>query len=134
YALFRQAYRPGSPASVLVGDEDASVTISYTPTVDARTHNNSYGSGIPVVDLSNASTIDQFVWNHEDMVIVVANGNAGPAQATIASPAVAKNDFSSAASANGRQPMVSIDSNASFSSHGPTADLRFGSLVSTPGQ
>src|SRR5436853_464286 len=47
---------------------------------------------------------------------------------------VAKNDFSSAASSNGRQPMSAIDSITNFSSHGPTADGRFGVTVATPGE
>ena len=68
------------------------------------------------------------------MVIVVSAGNAGPDAGSIGSPSVAKNELSSGASANGRQPMVSIDSMASFSSHGPTGDGRFGVDVATPGQ
>ena len=77
---------------------------------------------------------DQFVWDHEDMVIVVSAGNGGPGASTISTPSIAKNDISSAASANGRQPMVSIDSMAAFSSHGPTVDGRFGPDLATPGQ
>lgn len=132
YDLFRQAYRPSNPASVL-GYDPAAYT-NYNPLEDARTHNNSYGLTIPVVDLGDAIRTDQFVWDHEDMSIVISAGNGGSGAGTTGSPAVAKNIFASAASVNGRQPMASIDSLASFSSHGPTADGRFGITVATPGQ
>ncbi|MPZ69606.1 MAG: S8 family serine peptidase [Actinobacteria bacterium] len=132
YDLFRQAYRPSDPASV--GVYDAGAYANYTPLEDARTHNNSYGLTVPVLDLGDAVRTDDFVWEHEDMAIVTSAGNAGPGAASIGSPAIAKNVFASAASANGRQPMVSIDSLAIFSSHGPTADGRFGVTVATPGQ
>jgi hypothetical protein len=137
YNMFRQAYRPRDPAGVPtsspVGGNVADYA-NYIASEDARTHNNSWGSLTGVVDDGTALRFDRFVWDHEDMVIVVSAGNDGPNPARISTPSVAKNDFSSAASANGRQPMVSIDSLASFSSHGPTADGRFGPDLATPGQ
>ena len=156
YDLWRQAYRPRNPASVpetspVTGNpidhspecvdppddpEEEGITPSYCYRAmeDARTHNNSYGLIVNLVDDGTALTLDRFVWDHEDMSIIVSAGNEGPGAATIGSPSVAKNEFSSGASANGRQPMVSIDSMAIFSSHGPTADGRFGVDVATPGQ
>ncbi len=151
YQLWRQAYRPRKPASVSgtspatgnpvdsspsCTDPAGATAISscYRPLEDARTHNNSYGLIAPVIDEGSAVDLDQFVWDHEDMVIVVSAGNAGPDPFSIGSPSVAKNELSSGAMANGRQPMVSIDSMASFSSHGPTADGRFGPDLATPGQ
>jgi hypothetical protein len=138
YDLWRQAYRPRDPASVLESSEvdgnPADYTTNYIPTEDARTHNNSYGLLAPVIDEGSAEALDRFVWDHEDMTIVVSAGNAGPNPGTIGSPSVAKNELSSGASANGRQPMVSIDSMAAFSSHGPTGDGRFGVDLATPGQ
>jgi hypothetical protein len=139
YDLWRQAYRPRDPASVLEtstanGNPGDYVSPGYVPLEDARTHNNSYGLIAPVIDDGSAARLDKFVWDHEDMVIVVSAGNAGPDPASIGSPSVAKNELSSGASANGRQPMVSIDSMASFSSHGPTGDGRFGVDLATPGQ
>ncbi len=133
YDLFRQAYRPSNPASV-PDDYDAAQLSIYNPLQDARTHNNSYGLGIPVADLGDALRADQFVWDHEDMNIIISASNGGPGTATITAPGVAKNILTSAASANGRQPMASIDSLAVFSSHGPTGDGRFGPTVATPGQ
>ena len=103
------------------------------PRTRARTTTRT-GCIAPVIDDGTAVKIDQFVWDHEDMVIVVSAGNAGPDPGSVGSPSIAKNNFSSGASANGRQPMVSIDSMANFSSHGPTGDGRFGPDLATPGQ
>ena len=138
YDLFAQAYRPSAPASV---PEEPTATERakwrtevYEPLTDARTHNNSYGLVVPIADLGNADALDRFVWDHEDMVVAVSASNDGPSVGTIGSPSVAKNNISSAASDNGRQPMSSIDTMAHFSSHGPTGDGRFGPDIATPGQ
>ena len=138
YDLWRQAYRPREPSGVseTSGEQGnpGGYTKNYRAREDARTHNNSYGLIAPIVDDTSAARLDDFVWDHEDMVIVVSAGNEGPGPATIGSPSTAKSDLSSGASANGRQPMASIDSMAVFSSHGPTGDLRFGTDLATPGQ
>jgi hypothetical protein len=133
YELFRQAYRPRDPASVPTTNNVADYA-NYRPLEDARTHNNSWGLVAPVVDEGRAISVDKFVWDHEDMTIVFSAGNGGPGPLSILAPSVGKNDISSGASANGRQPMVSIDSIASFSSHGPTGDGRLGVDLATPGQ
>ncbi len=133
YDLLRQAYRPRNPAGVPTSYVPADYA-NYVATEDARTHNNSWGIIVDVVDEGTAANYDRFVWHHEDMLPVISAGNGGPGALTIGSPSVAKNDLSSGASANGRQPMVSIDSMASFSSHGPTGDGRFGTDLATPGQ
>jgi hypothetical protein len=137
YNLFRQAYRPRNPASVPSSSPPRGTVADYSnyvATEDARTHNNSWGALFDVADDGTAVRFDRFVWDHEDMVIVASAGNGGPGAFTIGSPSVAKNELSSGASANGRQPMVSIDSMAKFSSHGPTGDQRFGVDLATPGQ
>ena len=137
YNMFRQAYRPRNPAGVPTtspANGNVADYSNYVATEDARTHNNSWGSITGVVDDGTAMRFDRFVWDHEDMVIVVSAGNGGPGVSTISTPSIAKNDMSSGASANGRQPMVSIDSMAAFSSHGPTLDGRFGADLATPGQ
>ena len=133
YQLWRQAYRPRDPGGV-PESYNAADYANYLPLEDARTHNNSYGLIVDTVDEGSAMALDQFVWEHEDMVVVVSAGNSGPNPASIGSPSVAKNNLTSAASANGRQPMASIDSIASFSSHGPTGDGRLGPDLATPGQ
>lgn len=139
YDLLRQAYRPRDPDSVGTssgpnGTPSDYVAPNYIPLEDARTHNDSWGLIVPLVSDGDAEALDQFVWDHEDMVVVFSAGNDGPASGTIGSPSTGKNELSSAASANGRQPMSSIDSLAQFSSHGPTPDGRFGPDVATPGQ
>ncbi len=137
YHLFRQAYRPRNPASVPTTSPPTGNQADYANYIaleDARTHNNSWGLIVQVVDTGNASAVDRFVWDHEDMLIVVSAGNGGPGSFTIISPALAKSNLASGAMANGRQPMVSIDSMASFSSHGPTGDGRYGPDLATPGQ
>ena len=137
YELFRQAYRPRNPVSVPTtspANGNVADYANYRPLEDARTHNNSWGLVAPVADEGRAVSVDKFVWDHEDMTIVFSAGNGGPGAASILSPSAAKNDISSGASANGRQPMVSIDSMASFSSHGPTGDGRLGVDLATPGQ
>jgi hypothetical protein len=131
--LWRQAYRPSDPESVSTS-WDPDDYDNYDPTTDARTHNNSYGLIAPSVSLGSAEAADEFVWNHEDMVIVSSAGNSGPSMGTIGAPSIGFNVITSGASANGRQPMASIDSMAIFSSHGPTADGRFGVDLATPGQ
>lgn len=133
YDLLSQSYRPRNPAGVPETWTPADYS-KYRPNEDARTHNNSYGLIVPIIDAGDAARFDQFVWDHEDMMPVISAGNDGPAPGTVGSPSVAKNTFSSGASANGRQPMASIDSMAVFSSHGPTADGRYGVTVATPGQ
>jgi hypothetical protein len=137
YQFFRQPYRPRAPGSVPTtspANGNVADYANYRPLEDARTHNNSWGLVAPVVDEGRATVVDRFVWDHEDMTIVFSAGNGGPGPASILAPSVAKNDISSGASANGRQPMVSIDSMASFSSHGPTGDGRLGVDLATPGQ
>jgi subtilase family protein len=144
YDLFRQAYEPRNPvqvesSSAATGNPNGYCVFGtgacrYKPLEDARTHNNSYGLIAPIIDDGEADLLDEFVWDHEDMSIVVSAGNDGPVLASIGTPSVAKNELSSGAGANGRQPMVSIDSVAVFSSHGPTGDGRFGPDLITPGQ
>ncbi|MEY2446679.1 MAG: hypothetical protein QOH79_155, partial [Acidimicrobiaceae bacterium] len=138
YQLFRQAYRPSNPGSVpTTSGTNGNVAdyANYQSNQDARTHNNSYGAGVPVADAGGrTAALDQFVWDHEDMAIVVSASNSGPGAGTVTSPSTAKNNFSSGASSNGRQPMVSIGNMANFSSHGPTGDGRFGVTVATPGE
>jgi hypothetical protein len=137
YDLFAQAYRPRNPGSVAgtsgPNGNPADYTTNYIPTEDARTHNNSWGLVAPLVDPGYASRMDQFIWDHEDMVVVASAGNEGPVPASIIAPSLGKNDLSSGASVNGRQLMASIDSMANFSSHGPTADGRYGVDLATPG-
>lgn len=101
-----------------------------------------------------ARQMDQFVAEHDDFVIVVANGNTGPHPGTVGSPATAKNVISVGASLNsaaafadyaGRaalwveeggdavQAPLDEDHLAHFSSRGPTLDGRIKPEVLAPG-
>lgn len=140
YDLFEQVYdaAPGTTSATTHpnGSEfHQNTTHSYQPTLDARTHNYSIGSAVPLVDLGDAAAADGFVYDHEDFVASASAGNNGPEISTVSGgPQVSKNMLTSCASANGRQPMVTLDSAAIFSSHGPTADNRLKPDVCTPGQ
>ena len=122
YDLYDQVYD-------LDGDD------TYDPNEDARTHNNSYGAIYPLFDDGGGYSTDLFVRENPDMMIVFSASNDGPGEATLAGgPQESKNIITSCASANGRQPLVSIDAAAVFSSHGPTLDGRLKPDVCTPGQ
>ena len=122
YDLFEQVYD-------LDGDGQ------YDPLADARTHNNSYGAIYPEFDDGGGTRTDDFIVDHPDMTIVFSAANSGPDAASLAGgPQVSKNVITSCASANGRQPLVSPDAVAIFSSHGPTLDGRLKPDVCTPGQ
>jgi hypothetical protein len=123
YDLFNQVY-------------DLNKNGQYDPLEDARTHNNSYGAIYPEADaMGGGARTDDFVRDHPDMMIVFSASNDGPDPASLAGgPQESKNVLTSCASANGRQPLVSPDAVAIFSSHGPTLDNRLKPDVCTPGQ
>ncbi|HEX9969997.1 MAG TPA: S8 family serine peptidase, partial [Acidimicrobiales bacterium] len=126
---------PESPYDLFNQVYDLNKNGQYDPLEDARTHNNSYGAIYPEVDAGGATDADAFIRDHPDMTVVFSAANSGPDAASLAGgPQVSKNTITSCASANGRQPMVSPDSAASFSSHGPTLDGRVKPDVCTPGQ
>ncbi len=88
----------------------------------ARIHNNSWGSETPSTYTINSEEVDEFVWNHRDMLIVIAAGNAGTAAQpfrsakgfvdwlSIGSPASCKNALTVGASRSSRKdgPMASM--------------------------
>lgn len=126
---------PGDPYDLFNQVYDLNGNGQYDPNEDARTHNNSYGAIYPLLDDGGAQSTDQFVRDHPDMMIVFSASNDGPDPGTLAGgPQESKNIITSCASANGRQPLVSMDAAAIFSSHGPTIDGRLKPDVCTPGQ
>jgi hypothetical protein len=126
---------PSSPYDLFNQVYDLNRNGQYDPLEDARTHNNSYGAIYPEVDAGGGTATDDFIHDHPDMTVVFSAANSGPDPASLAGgPQVSKNVITSCASANGRQPLVSPDSAASFSSHGPTLDGRIKPDVCTPGQ
>jgi hypothetical protein len=77
----------------------------------ARIHTNSWGAPVAGVYSENAREVDEFVWNHRDMLILFSAGNAGVDDApvdglidadSVGSPATAKNCLSVGASENQR--------------------------------
>jgi hypothetical protein len=53
-------------------------TLFQTPYNDgARVHSNSWGAPVRGVYTTESQELDQFVWNHKDMVITYSAGNAG---------------------------------------------------------
>ena len=126
---------PGDPYDLFGQVYDLNKDGDYDPLEDARTHNNSYGAIYPLFDDGGAQRTDQFVRDNPDMMIVFSASNDGPDPASLAGgPQESKNIITSCASANGRQPLVSMDAAAIFSSHGPTIDGRLKPDVCTPGQ
>jgi hypothetical protein len=126
---------PADPYDLYNQVYDLNKNGQYDPNEDARTHNNSYGAIYPEFDDGGGARTDDFVHDHPDMVIVFSASNDGPDPATLAGgPQEAKNVITSCAASNGRQPLVSPDAVAIFSSHGPTLDGRVKPDVCTPGQ
>jgi subtilisin family serine protease len=75
----------------------------------ARVHSNSWGGDVAGAYYSDSRETDQFIWNHKDMVIVVAAGNSArdinPTDGyvdpgSMATPATAKNCITVGASEN----------------------------------
>jgi subtilase family protein/pre-peptidase len=102
-------------------------------TQGARIHTNSWGDNENAAVQNNYSAasedVDQFMFDHPDMLILFAAGNAGPGTASVGSPSTNKNGISVGATLRG----TSANSMASFSSCGPTADGRIKPDLTMPG-
>ena len=111
-----------------------------------RIFSNSWGSNINAYTF-NALDIDEFVYNHDDFIVLFSNGNSGPNWGTVGSPATAKNIISVGASQNSAESFHFLSKHneywegggadnttlkyignwynlADFSSRGPTFDGR----------
>eukprot|EP00475_Leptophrys_vorax_P011355 TRINITY_DN1786_c0_g1_i1.p1 TRINITY_DN1786_c0_g1~~TRINITY_DN1786_c0_g1_i1.p1 ORF type:complete len:855 (-),score=177.85 TRINITY_DN1786_c0_g1_i1:66-2630(-) len=120
---------------------------------NARIHSNSWGTDAPDYD-SLAMDIDSFTYANKDFLVLVAAGNTGScaeADATVGTPATAKNCIAVGASLNAASSWsyfanydteyaaykgsvtYNSSSMASFSSQGPTADGRLKPDVAVPG-
>lgn len=117
YPIFEQAYMQG-----------------------VRVHNNSYGDNeeAPAPNQSNytarSQDVDRFMWDHKDMLIVFAAGNAGMNNRdfSVGSPSTNKNGLSvgsvrTTATSNSDQDL------SSFSSRGWSADGRIKPDIMAPG-
>jgi hypothetical protein len=132
-------------------------------TVDgARVHTNSWGATVGDGSYdANASEIDDFVWNHRDLVVCFAAGNSGADSSqtgridpgSVGAPSTARNCITVGATENLR-PTINIhydvfgfpappfasdlvannpEGMAAFSGRGPTADHRVKPDVVAPG-
>jgi hypothetical protein len=102
-------------------------------TQGARIHTNSWGDNENAAVQNNYSAasedVDQFMFDHPDMLILFAAGNSGPGTGSVGSPSTNKNGISVGATLRG----TSANSMASFSSCGPTADGRIKPDLTMPG-
>lgn len=127
-------------ARLFMTDLFAGESNSFTPPADlgdvfltpygagARIHTNSWGGPFNEYD-GYARSIDRFVWQHKDFLVLFANGNSGPGEYTVSSPATAKDLVSVGATENG----AAAENVASFSSNGPAIDGRIKPTVTAPG-
>ncbi|MCD4844570.1 MAG: S8 family serine peptidase [Methanosarcinales archaeon] len=107
----------------------------------ARIHSNSWGSDDRIYYgnyTSESQSVDTFLWDHPDMVILFAAGNSGVyGNNTISTPGTAKNSITVGASENIRPDKGTTSDNindiASFSSSGLTDDNRIKPDVVAPG-
>ncbi|WP_242353934.1 MULTISPECIES: CARDB domain-containing protein [Anaeromyxobacter] len=125
--LFMTDLTPGEANYLLVPEDLADL---YVRPYDAgaRIHTNSWGSGANWYDGLAWST-DRFMWEHKDLLVLFANGNAGPTDLRVGSPATAKNIVSVGATENGDQ----AENVAYFSSNGPAWDGRLKPTLTAPG-
>jgi hypothetical protein len=101
----------------------------------ARIHSDSWGDEENFLPRNRyterAADVDRFVWNHPDMAVFFAAGNAGQeGDDTVISPATAKNVVAVGATSHGDiEPPCPVD----WSSHGWTHDGRIKPDVMAPG-
>ena len=99
----------------------------------ARIHTNSWGDrenfSPPNIYSAGSEDADEMMWTQRDFLLVFAAGNAGPANATVASPSTAKSVLSVGAT----QRAAAAGSMAGFSSCGPVADSRIKPEITAPG-
>ena len=80
----------------------------------ARIHSNSWGANNNLGKYTAFSQdVDEFAWNHRDMLVVIAAGNSGPGASTVSAPGTAKNCLTVGASESVRPlpASISIDPN-----------------------
>ena len=109
----------------------------------ARIHSNSWGSNCEDLpcDLDydySCEVADEFMSDYPDMLLLFAAGNEGNyGQRSIGSPALAKNSLAVGAMvtwlSDTSNDYISQKTMSDFSSHGPTADNRYGIDIAAPG-
>jgi len=71
----------------------------------ARIHSNSWGSASSSYTIESME-VDQFMYEHDDFLVVFAAGNGGPVLSSVGSPATSKNSLSVGSSSNTRDSYV----------------------------
>ncbi len=98
--LWKPEFQSGNDRYTLAGIPlDLTGLFQFAYTKGARVHSNSWGGGEPGEYDQQCSQLDQFVWKHKDMCIVVAAGNDGTDKdgdgkinpMSVTSPGTAKN-------------------------------------------
>jgi subtilisin family serine protease len=122
--FYQDAYAGMAPEAGLVFqavEDNTTEALSGIPTdvgdlflqayqVDARIHTNSWGADAEGAYTSYSEDVDQFMWEHQDFLVLFAAGNAGEDaegdgvinQPSVGSPATAKNCITVGASENDR--------------------------------
>ena len=76
--LWKPEFQKGNDRYALAGIPlDLTDLFQFAYSKGVRVHSNSWGGGDPGEYDPQCSQLDQFVWNHKDMCIVVAAGNDG---------------------------------------------------------
>ena len=107
---------------------------------DAKIHSMSWGSAGLNSYTTQARNFDQYMYDHDEFLIVVAAGNSGHGDTpnTVGSPATAKNVIAVGAHHNTdvSRPRGGLGPNyvADFSSRGPTSDGRTKPDIMAPGK
>jgi subtilisin family serine protease len=109
--LWKPEFQEGRERYELSGlPNDLTDLFQFAYNKGARIHSNSWGGGEPGVYDQQCSQLDQFVWKHKDMCILVAAGNDGSDNdgdgkinpMSVTSPSTAKNCITIGASENMR--------------------------------
>ena len=95
-----------------LGGIPADLAILFQQAYDdgARIHNNSWGAPVDGIYTSDSVDVDEFVWNHKEMVVIISAGNEGVDRSrdgiidydSMNAPATAKNCITVGASENKR--------------------------------
>ena len=143
-------YDTGMPGEVLTFPQELADMLQVGYNAGARVHSASWGANSNVYTYSDQD-FDSFMYDHDDMLIVVAAGNSGNDRdrttfniaGSIGTPGTAKNIVSVGATQsgptdtapylNGNTPNKGYQHLASFSSRGPTSDGRRKPDVCAPG-
>lgn len=105
-----------------------STAFSDAYNLGARVHSNSWGSTENSYN-SYCVDVDNFMWGHQDFLVVFAAGNSGPNASTVSYPGTAKNCVT--VGATRRPPDQNVI--AGYSSRGPAFDTRYKPTVTAPG-